>query len=267
MSGGLHEPDQYKDESNLAARQSLLQFIDTIRPTDFFLDLIDWESSDRVLDLGCGNGNFLDIARTRSNLAVGVDLSFGMLSGCRARFDAAANLANVDAVALPFADDAFDAALALWMLYHVPDREPAYEELGRVMRPGGQLLVVTNGARHYEELDRVADVAMQSLTGRPFERLAASASFRVDDAADELVEWFDDVQLLPYRTTMAMSSAEPVVTWFSSIKTELEGQFDGDVTWDQFEVALTAEVDRIIADEGVFRAHGIFVAATATNPS
>ena len=52
-----------------------------------------------------------------------------------------------DVQELPFADGAFDAAVAAWMLYHVPDVERGLAELARVLRPGGRLVAVTNGAR------------------------------------------------------------------------------------------------------------------------
>jgi SAM-dependent methyltransferase len=57
-----------------------------------------------------------------------------------------------DAQALPFADGSFDAALAAWMLYHVPDLDRALAELARVLRPGGRLVAVTNAEESLHEL-------------------------------------------------------------------------------------------------------------------
>jgi ubiquinone/menaquinone biosynthesis C-methylase UbiE len=53
---------------------------------------------------------------------------------------------------LPFADGAFDAAVAAWMLYHTADLDLAVGELARVLRPRGRLVAVTNGREHLAEL-------------------------------------------------------------------------------------------------------------------
>ena len=57
-----------------------------------------------------------------------------------------------DVQELPFPDGTFDAAVAAWMLYHVPDRDRAISELARVLRPGGRLVAITNGRDHLAEL-------------------------------------------------------------------------------------------------------------------
>ena len=51
-----------------------------------------------------------------------------------------------DVQALPFDDGSFDAAVAAWMLYHVPDVDRPIAELAPVSRPGGRLVAVTNSA-------------------------------------------------------------------------------------------------------------------------
>jgi SAM-dependent methyltransferase len=104
-----------------------------------------------VLDVGCGRGQYLDAVRAAGFDAVGVDLSPGM----------APDLVG-DASRLPFADGSFGAALALHMLYHLPDPTDGLRELDRVVRPDGVVVVFTNGLDHlhlYRELvTEAADV-------------------------------------------------------------------------------------------------------------
>ena len=51
---------------------------------------------------------------------------------------------------LDFPDAGFDAVVAAWMLYHVPDLDRALGECARVLRPGGTFLAVTNSADDLE---------------------------------------------------------------------------------------------------------------------
>jgi SAM-dependent methyltransferase len=78
-----------------------------------------------------------------------VDLSPRMVELARRR-DVCAQVA--DAQELPFADGSFDCAVALWMLYHLPDIDLGLRELVRVLRPHGRLVAVTDGYDHLAEL-------------------------------------------------------------------------------------------------------------------
>ncbi len=81
-----------------------------------------------MLDAGCGNGEYLRALAQIPVRAAGCDLSLGMLRPLAYR-----PLVNADVTALPVRDGAFDAVLAVHMLYHVPDRQAAVRELRRVL--------------------------------------------------------------------------------------------------------------------------------------
>lgn len=104
----------------------------------------------RVLEVGCGWGELAERIRAETGAEVAaVDLSPRMVELARQR-GVDAQVADVQA--LPFPDDAFDAAVAAWMLYHVPDIPRGVAELARVLRPGGLLVAITNSALHLQEL-------------------------------------------------------------------------------------------------------------------
>jgi SAM-dependent methyltransferase len=104
----------------------------------------------RVLEVGCGWGELaLKLGTELDADVVAIDLSPHMVKLARAE-GVVADVADVQD--LPYADGAFDVAVAAWMLYHVPDRDRAVSELARVLRPGGRLVATTNSVLHLHEL-------------------------------------------------------------------------------------------------------------------
>jgi SAM-dependent methyltransferase len=103
----------------------------------------------RLLDIGCGYGAFVLAAWRRGVDAVGVERAPFEVHYARRRLSAerpgdAAPAVYVegDALALPFADDAFDV-VTLWnVLEHVDDADAALREAARVLAPGGWIFAV-----------------------------------------------------------------------------------------------------------------------------
>lgn len=93
----------------------------------------------KVLDLGCafGFGTRLLLPRYR---AYGHDLSGSYIERAR-RAVPAAVFTQGPANDVPYPDDFFDAVLLLDVLEHVPDERALIDEVARVLRPGGQLVV------------------------------------------------------------------------------------------------------------------------------
>jgi demethylmenaquinone methyltransferase/2-methoxy-6-polyprenyl-1,4-benzoquinol methylase len=101
---------------------------------------LDLRPGELVLDLAAGTGvSTQELARSGAT-AVGADISQGMLRAGRAAGRTVPLLAG-DALALPFADGAFDAATISFGLRNVHDTVAALAELARVTRPGGRLVV------------------------------------------------------------------------------------------------------------------------------
>lgn len=87
----------------------------------------------RVLDLGCGLGGYTEALRERGARVVSVDLSLRTLAGLPSLWLRVC----ADALALPFADDAFDLVFCASLIEHVPDGPALLRETFRVARPGG----------------------------------------------------------------------------------------------------------------------------------
>jgi len=102
----------------------------------------------RVLDVGVGTGLELPMFSRKTRL-VGVDLSEPMLQRARQRV-AREGLGNVeglvkmDAMNLAFPDASFDCAVAPYVLTVVPDPHATLDELARVVKPGGEIVLVNH---------------------------------------------------------------------------------------------------------------------------
>jgi arsenite methyltransferase len=105
---------------------------------------------ERVLDVGCGPGFLTGEVASEvgaDGWVSGIDISEAMLAAARARSanDPAAawiGFREGDAMALPFPDGAFDAAVATQVYEYVADVPKALAELARVLRPGGRAVIV-----------------------------------------------------------------------------------------------------------------------------
>jgi SAM-dependent methyltransferase len=110
-------------------------------------------SGDRLLDLGCGFGRHAYQAARLGAQVVAFDAGADEVRKVQDTFGAMAvageldadtarvGAARGDALALPFADGAFDRVIASEVLEHIPEDETAMAELARVLRPGGTMAV------------------------------------------------------------------------------------------------------------------------------
>jgi len=191
-----------------------------------------------VLDAGCGLGTYVRRLRDeRSDLHVlPLDLSAGMGPEVVG-----------DVQALPLADGSVGAALAMHMLYHVPDLTAAARELRRVVRPGGLLLASTNAADDKLEVDELWASAVADLTGwRPTER-EGDGRFTTDDG-DLLAVAGWDVTLESWRREAAVPEVAPVVAFVDSMRGLAEADLPVGVDWsvflDRVRARVAAEIDR-----------------------
>ncbi len=101
----------------------------------------------RVLEVGIGTG--ISLPQYAPNLRIfGTDISEAMLRKAKARvselrLNNVEGLAVMDAEKLEFSDNSFDVVMAQYVVTAVPNPEAALDEFARVLRPGGELIILT----------------------------------------------------------------------------------------------------------------------------
>ncbi len=105
-------------------------------------------SGGRIVDIGVGTGLELPMFDPRTRVT-GIDLSEPMLRGAqrrvaRERLGHVDGLLLMDATRLAFPDGAFDAAVVPYVLTVVPDPHGVLDEVRRVVRPGGEIVLVNH---------------------------------------------------------------------------------------------------------------------------
>ncbi len=98
---------------------------------------------DRVLDVGCGDGQISRILAADGASVVGVDPTWNQIRIANERGGGAVFVRS-GAAELPFADASFDAVVACLVFEHIDDVDQAIAEVARVVRPGGRFSFFLN---------------------------------------------------------------------------------------------------------------------------
>lgn len=210
---------QYRNASNLRTRIALHQRFSTNPEGSFprwFMRQLDIPDGGRVLEVGAGPGGYwpevIDLIDDSWDITV-TDLSNGMVDQARERLERLGRplaVLQADVQTLPFDERSFDVVLANFMLYHVPDRQRALSEIHRVLRPGGKFYAMTNGRNHMRELNQLVESVAPGAVREE------ESGFSLENGADQLDPWFDDVRLTRYPDSLHVTEVEPLVTYVRS---------------------------------------------------
>lgn len=111
---------------------------------------------DSILDFGCGCGRVIrNWATLNGTTVAGSDLSGAAVEWCQDHLPFARFETNELVPPLAFAPDSFDLAYALSVFTHLPESMQLdwLDDLARVVRPGGFLLLTTHGERYLDRLN------------------------------------------------------------------------------------------------------------------
>jgi phosphatidylethanolamine/phosphatidyl-N-methylethanolamine N-methyltransferase len=116
---------------------------------------------EKILEVGIGTGLALPMYPRHCQI-VGIDFSEGMLEKARQRAAehqmSHVKLHRMDAGAMEFADDSFDTVVAAYVVTAVPDYRKVVNEMIRVCRPGGRIIMLnhfSNGNKIIAAVEKV----------------------------------------------------------------------------------------------------------------
>jgi SAM-dependent methyltransferase len=202
LNDPAHVRVQYENEEGLAARKAAYRDVTGPDPREAAFAAVVESSPTTVLEVGCGEGELAErLTRETSATVVAIDQSERMVELTRGR-GVDARVADVQD--LPFADGAFEAVLAGWMLYHVPDLDLGLGEVARVLTPGGRLVATTNATDHLVELLSFGGLERWSLP------------FGAANGEEQLRRHFDDVERIDLPGTVTFKDIDAVRSYFGS---------------------------------------------------
>jgi len=153
----------------------------------------------QLIDIGTGTGRMLELFSGHAERALGIDRSSEMLRLARAKLSerglANAELRQADLYALPLADGAADVAIIHHVLHFAQQPGAAIAEAGRVLAPGGRLLIADFAPHEREEL-RTRD-----------------AHARLGFSDDQIIGWFNNAGLAPARIETLEGGELTVKLW------------------------------------------------------
>lgn len=167
--------------------RSILQFLMFSRSHDLFIENILRERGiSRVLDIGCGTGEFaIKLKKYKSSAEIfGIDISEDMINTAKSKPAAEGiDFRTGDSENIPHDDDYFDCITCAHSFHHYPHKKKAVREMFRVLRNNGTLMIIDGckdgllGKVIFDFFVKAHEVNVHHLHSSQFRRIMANAGF------------------------------------------------------------------------------------------
>lgn len=132
----------------------------------------------KVLDIGCGTGRLIKKMVEKGGIVTGADISPEMLKIAKKKFDEL-EFVEADIENLPFKNESFDVVVAAFVIVHLKDLKRAFDEVYRVLKPGGSFIVTNVNQRKAPKL-KTAD--KEEIVIRSFYNIPEQVISALEDA-------------------------------------------------------------------------------------
>jgi sterol 24-C-methyltransferase len=204
--------------------------------------LLELGPGTKVADIGCGvGGPAINIAKATGASVTGLNLNAYQIARCRraarrAGLERRCDFLLANYLDVPRADGCFDAAYSFEAICHTPDKDLCLSELGRLLRPGGQIALTewcltdlfdVNDPVHCDIRDRIefANATPDLPTVSEFVAAIEAAGFEVLSAQDQALKsdpdspWYRSLQGRDF--SLASLARIPAGRWFTAKVTAL----------------------------------------------
>lgn len=191
-------PHEVKEKSSkrfnkwsLKYDKSILQFFVFRRSHNvFFENIVQDHAAQRILDVGCGTGEFaVKLKKHKKDARVfGIDISSDMINIAKAKAKVNANididfrLGDVDH--MPYEDNYFDYITCAHSFHHYPHKKKAMREMFRVLRNNGKVMIIDGykdgllGKFIFDFIIKKHEVHVHHLRSGQFRRLLTNVGFK-----------------------------------------------------------------------------------------
>lgn len=261
----------FVDDRQIAAKQRIHATYRTNPRTivDHVLECLECNPGDAVLDLGCGNGFFLEpVAEivTRGRL-VGVDVAPGVLDAAKRRSTERGISVewlegSADDLAM-FETESFDRVMANYMMHYVPDIEGALSEVRRLLRPGGIFVLATDSVSTMAEMYDAHFEALKRL-GWPdrYFKKSPKGRFSLEVGRAMLEQVFSSVSIREYGDVLRIDNVDAFMEFYAVGNNYCSARSMHDGASDAELARLHEEVERSVAQR--IAATGSFVITKRT---
>lgn len=230
------------------------------------LSLIGTEPEEVVLDVGCADGQLIvNASKTAHPSAklIGMDLDdklFSLYSNTSSSISSQIDFIQGSVNAIGLADNSVDTATALFMLYHSSDPAQALDELHRVLRPDGRLIVATSGSankRRHRQFEAAIAESLSNDLGQEVQPPPIFAqTFNAERAAELLPNNFEIIETHAQETELVIADDEAVEIYIMSLTT-MKGSFSEEprtVLWRKaIDEVVRPVIEQEITEHGSFR--------------
>ncbi len=213
--------EQYKNSVNINIRIDLHRKY-TKNPDGWFqwlYSLLNLQKNQKVLELGCGNGELWRANRERIPEDVDIcltDVSEGMVK------DAKTNLSGIkrnftysvfDCHKIPMDTDTFDCITANHVLFYLKDLDSALSEVARVMKSDGIFCCSTYGQEHMKEISQLVKEFDSRIV---LSQVNLYDVFGLENGREILEQYFDQVEEVRYEDHLEVNEAGPLMEYILS---------------------------------------------------